>query len=463
MSECKSVLFVSPNNQTLDSIAFYLRPEGFHVVRANSETEVGEQLSEASDIDAAIVDLASLGDAGLSIIELISVMTGGSPIMALVLQADLNSAMEALKRGAYDYVLEPTEPEEIILTLRRLMKMDLRQNILRARQHGWSREAGLSGIIAKSLLMRERFQRLGLLARTEAPLILAGDDGVGKEFIARSIHFLSFRRFQPFVRVRCLNKSAEDMSFELFGSTQAKAEPKAHERVGAIARAHGGTLFLDEVTAVPEKVQEQIVAFFAAQESETAFGDVDLIPDVRLISATEENIERCLKANLFAKEFWQRVCGGIVKVPNLKERLDDLPEMARSFVDYYARENSKAIEGISREAVEALMDHTWPGNIRELRNIIERAVVISQNPEIKLDDLLVFQANTKPMERGLQFDLKSMHLEDVEQFIISRVLHQTRGNVSRSAGALGISRGTLYNKIKKYGLEHLVKRFIEVS
>ncbi len=463
MHECKSILFVSPNNQTLDTIAFYLRSEGLQVVHANNEVEVGERLCVASDIDAAIVDLASLGEAGLSIIELISGRTGAGPIMALVLQADLNTAMEALKRGAYDYILEPTEPEEIILSLRRLLKMDLRQNILRARQHGWSREAGLSGIVAKSLLMRERLQRLGILARTEAPLILAGDDGVGKEYIARAIHFLSFRRFQPFVRVRCLNKSAEELRLDLFGSGQVKALPMTQVRIGAIARAHGGTLFLDEVAAIPASVQQQVADFFADRERETAFADDTLAPNVRLVSATEESLERCLKSNLFSKEFWSKVCGGIVKVPNLKERLDDLPEMARSFVSYYARENSKAIEGISPEAVEALMDHTWPGNIRELRNIIERAVVISQSPEIKLDDLMVFQANGKSSEHSLQLDLKSMHLDDVEQFIISRVLRQSRGNVSRSANALGISRGTLYNKIKKYGLEHLVKRFIEVS
>ena len=463
MSERRNILFVSPNNQTLDSIGFYLRPEGLQVVRAYSEQEVEKRLHEAPTVDAAIVDLASLGEAGLSIIELISARTEGGPIMALALQADLNTVIEALKRGAYDYVLEPTEPEEVILALRRLMKMDLRQSILRARQHGWSREAGLSGIVAKSLLMRERLQRLGLLARTEAPLILAGDDGVGKEYIARAIHFLSFRRFQPFVRVRCLNKSNEDLSFELFGSSAEEPSPTLQARIGAVARAHGGTLFLDEVAAIPEKVQQQIVTFFANRERETAFGDDTLTPNIRLISATEESLERCLKTNLFSKEFWKKICGGIVKVPNLKERLEDLPDMARSFVDYYARENSKAIEGISPEAVEALMDHAWPGNIRELRNIIERAVVIAQNPEIKLDDLLVFHANTKSPEQGLQLDLKSMHLEDVEEFIISRVLRQTRGNVSRSANALGISRGTLYNKIKKYALEHLVKRFIEVS
>jgi DNA-binding NtrC family response regulator len=463
MSERQGVLLVSANSQTLDSIGFCLRPEGFKVTYAQNATEVDYYLSGFEAFNAAIVDLASLGEIDLSVIEFISVRSKGCPIIALVRQADLLNAIEALKKGAYDYILEPTEPEEIVLALRRLTKANLRQNILRARQHGWSREEGLSGIIDNSLLMRERLQRLGLLARTEAALILVGDDGVGKEYLARAVHFLSFRRFQPFVRVRCRNKSADELLFELFGSCKSNAPDLPRESFGAIARADGGSLFLDEVAAMPEKVQQRIIDFLGESERSSGFGDDVLMPNIRLISATEESLEQIQKSGMHSKEFWNRVCGGIINVPNLQERIEELPEMARSFVQYFAQENSKTIEGISEEAIEALMEHSWPGNIRELRNIIERAVVKARDTEIKLEDLLVFKVDSLRSKTSIHLDLKSVHLNDVEEFIISKVLRQSRGNVSRSADALGISRGTLYNKMKKYGLENLVKRFIEIS
>lgn len=452
-----SVLLVSSSEETLNSVGYLLQQQNMKIVRASSEEEVSFCLDRSLIFDAAIVDLSVRSDDWLSVVDIVSSALREKPIIIFVAQADIKAAMNGIKNGAYDYLMEPIEPDEIILSLRRALNVDFRFNVMRAKQHKWSRESHLTPITSESAIMKEALQRLGILARTEANLVIKGPAGVRKEEWARTAHFLSSRRFQPFIKVKCRNKSVDELMHELF---YVNRDVKLRDQDGGnsvLVSANGGTIFFDDVTALPTLVQYKLIDLVEESERLVGFGGDTTLPNVRFMTAIENNAQTFIQDNQLLQPFWEMICGSVVEIPHLAERAEDIPAMAAELVALFAQRLNKTLEGLSKEALEMLQKYNWPGNDRELFHILEHAASVANDKLIQPEDLSI--AEKEKADNGyFQLQLHSFQLEHVEEELINQVLHYTGGNMSRTANTLGISRGTLYNKMRKYGIEEKFKK-----
>src|SRR3990172_1120387 len=278
----KNFLLVSPKQNRLDHIGNLLRENGFKVVRAGSESEVIFCLNRIASIDAVVVDVTFTSESWPAFIEFISIYTGGKPLLCLISQADLKTASSVLKKGAYDYLLEPADDEELVDACQKVADSNFAAEIARARSNNWSREQEIFLYLPKSKVMRQRFQQLGILARTEANLVLQGSAGVLKENFARLCHFLSPRRFAPFITVQCRQKNFQTLFAEIFGVDDDR-QVAASPRTGAIERAHGGTIFLDEPDELPVNIQYKLVDFIEEVERSGVAGGRKEITDVRFL------------------------------------------------------------------------------------------------------------------------------------------------------------------------------------
>ena len=454
MQKLDSILVVSPNEQTLSSIGYSLQDNDYRIVRAGGEAEVHFCLEKAESIDAAIIDLASVGEAWLSLVSLISYRIGGKPILVLMGQADIKTTVTALKRGAYDFLLEPIEIDEIVHSLNRILDTDFKENIVRARQNGWNREQDLYLFSAESIAMREKLQQLGLMARTELPIVISGDKGVGKENLARIAHFLSAGRFQPFVKIQGQNNNEEHSFAEPFHAENGMF----YRGLNTVANAKGGTLFFEEITSLPLQSQYELMDFIDEFEAKYQSLSCKNKSSIRLVSATVRNGQSSLDKSKFNPDFWERISGGIIEIPTLAERNSDIPEMVKEWLKKMPLAKSKGIRDISAQALEVIMNYSWPGNDDELEHVMEHATAVCIGKDIQADDLPVLENRSTLKSLSFNLQLHSFQLDHVEEKLINQVLGQTRGNISKSAMRLGISRGTLYNKIRKYGLEEMLTR-----
>jgi len=452
-----SVLLVSPNEQTLNAVGSLLHQHDIKVVRASSDVETIFCLRRSILFDAAIVDLSVKGQEWAPVVDMISSALREKPVIVFVPQADIKTAVTAIKSGAYDYLLEPIDLDEIIVSLRRALSAKVQYNVLRAKQNQWSRESDVIIMSSQSPLMKEALQRLGILSRTEASLVIKGPRGVGKESWARTAHFLSSRRFQPFIKVECPNKTADELLVEIFGSIKESKCENRLRGLSVLSSANGGTIFFDDITALPMRVQYKLIDFIEETERLISYGGGTNLPNVRFMTSIETNAKTFLENNEILRSFWEKICGGIVEVPALANRAEDIPMIVDAFVSIFSQRLKKDLKGVPEEVVEVLQTYHWPGNDRELYHIIEHAAALAKDGKISLNDLpLPKEQLAKSMYFQLQ--LRSFELDHVEEELINQVLRFTGGNMSRTASTLGISRGTLYNKLKKYGIEEKSKR-----
>ena len=453
----KNFLLVSPKQNRLDHIGNLLRENGFKVVRAGSESEVIFCLNRIASIDAVVVDVTFTSESWPAFIEFISIYTGGKPLLCLISQADLKTAASVLKKGAYDYLLEPADDEELVDACQKVADSNFAAEIARARSNNWSREQEIFLYLPKSKVMRQRFQQLGILARTEANLVLQGSAGVLKENFARLCHFLSPRRFAPFITVQCRQKNFQTLFAEIFGVDDDR-QVAASPRTGAIERAHGGTIFLDEPDELPVNIQYKLVDFIEELERSVVAGGRKEIPDVRFICGAKSPVDEFSKATSLQTGLWGKMATAIVHFPALSERKDDIETMTMEWIDFKSFYNHKAIDGLSKDALNVLANYSWPGNDEELEQIVEKTLAATDHAVIQPSDLPEFDDRHYLDRKEFHLRLNSFLLDHVEEKLISRVLVHSGGNISRSATTLGISRGTLYNKIRKYGLEEMLEK-----
>jgi two-component system response regulator AtoC len=453
----KNLLLVSPNQNRLDYIGNLLRENGFKVVRAGSESEVIFCLSRITSIDAAVLDVTSASESWPAFIEFVSIYTGGKPMLCLVGQSDLKTAVSVLKKGAYDYLLEPADDEEVVEACQHVVGGNFAVKIARARSNNWSREREMFLYLPKSKVMRQRFQQLGILARTEANLVLQGPKGVLKENFARVAHFLSPRRFAPFITVQCRRKNFQTLFADIFG-VENDSQVAAAQKPGAIQRAQGGTIFLDEPDDLPVNIQYKLVDFVEEMEKSLTVGRNEEIVDVRFICGAESAVDQSPDARPLQTVFWEKMATGIVHLPDLRERKDDIETMIMEWIDLKSFYNNKRIDGLSNEALDMLTNYSWPGNDEELEQIIEKTLLATDHAIIQLSDLPEFDDRYYFDRKEFHLKLNSFLLDHVEERLISRVLAHSGGNISRSATTLGISRGTLYNKIRRYGLDEMLEK-----
>jgi two-component system, NtrC family, response regulator HydG len=358
----------------------------------------------------------------------------------------VDTAVEALKLGAFDYVTKPVDPDELSNLVRNALRQkDLAEENVRLKET--VSEMGLSSpIVGESPGMRRILEIIPTVAETDSTVVVLGESGTGKELIARAIHAQSKRRFAPLVAVNCGSIPETLLGSELFGHEKGAFTGAQYRRKGKIELAHGGTLFLDEIGDITPKMQIDLLRVLESRRFTRLGGNQEIHSDFRLVCATNKNLEELVAVGDFREDFYYRIKVFSIELPPLRERRDDILPLARHFVAKYARAMGKAEKAISPEAKELLEGHRWAGNVRELENAIERAMVIGREPELLPEDLPFRAHATGPGPDKLS-------LEAMEKEHIQRVLREMEGNVSRSAKALGIDRATLYSKIRKYGID----------
>ena len=439
------ILVVDDDLIVRDSMGNWLKEEGYLVETIDNGFDAIEKI-KIDNYDLAVVDIKMPGMDGIELLKLSKEIYPDLPILVMTAYASVDTAVQAMKDGAFDYIVKPFDPENVSQVIERAVryKMLEKENILLKRE--LEKKYGFDEIIGKSKKMEEIFELIKTVADSEAVVLIRGESGTGKELIARAIHANSKRKYGPLVALSCGALPESLLESELFGYEKGAFTGAEYSRKGRIEMANGGTLFLDEIGDISPKTQVDLLRVLQEKVIYRLGSTKSIKVDIRIISATHRKLEEFVKEGIFREDLYYRLNVVTVYVPPLRERKEDIPLLANHFLHKFTIANSKKIEGISGDAMEILIDYDWPGNIRELENVIERGVVVCKANEITPSDLT--EITKKIVE-----EKKPRSLDQSEKLHISKVLNDNNWNISRSAKELGIDRVTLYNKIKKYKIE----------
>ncbi|RPJ62798.1 MAG: sigma-54-dependent Fis family transcriptional regulator, partial [Acidobacteria bacterium] len=361
--------------------------------------------------------------------------------------ATVDSAVAAMKIGAYDYLVKPFDPEELSLMIQKIVTQQalVRENVLLRKV--LKRDYHFRDLISKSPAMQAVFDLARTAARSNSTILVLGESGTGKELLARAVHAESPRNHAPFVAVSCAALTETLLESELFGHEKGAFTGAAVRRKGKFEMAQGGTLFLDEIGDISSKLQLDLLRVLEDRHFSRVGGNESIPVDVRIIAATNRDLPKAVADGSFREDLYYRLNVIPVHLPPLRERLEDLPLLVEHFLEQLGAEMNRRVDEVSTEAMALLMSHTWPGNVRELRNVLERAVVVASGQVIEAADLGLRRSAGDALDPGA-----TASLDDVEKHHIARVLQDSGGNISLAARTLGIDRATLYNKMRKYQL-----------
>lgn len=426
--------------------------------KAGYEVHLAENGQEAIEKAKALKPGVILMDIRMPVLdgmEAFEVIHGDQPQIAIILMTahgTVDTAVEAMRRGAFDYLVKPSNVTEVRLLLERAFRMQrLSEEVLTLRSEVQDKYQ-MSNIIGKSAIMQQVYKTVGRVAQTQATVLVSGESGSGKELIAKTIHNNSLRRNGPFIKVNCGALPEGLMESEMFGYEKGAFTGAIARKLGRFELAHGGTLFLDEVGELPPPLQVKLLRVLQEREFERVGGTETIHVDIRLIAATNRDFGDWVKRGLFREDLFYRLNVVPIHVPPLRERPEDIPLFIDFFVRRFAHESHLPIPYVMPEAVETLMRYSWPGNVRELANVLERAVIMS-NGIISSEDFpgLLPKTQTGKVLIPETGTLKEI-LHQVEKQIIVRALKEQHGNRVRTAQALDISRRALLYKIEEYGL-----------
>ena len=443
-SERPSILVVDDEFSIRDSLYNWFRKDGYEVRAVESAAEALEILQD-QHVDVAVVDIKMPGMDGMELQEHIQRLDPRIAVIIITAYATADTAVRALKNGAFDYVTKPVDPDELShLVQRALEQRRLTEENVQLRET-IDELVAVDTIVGESPAVRKVMELIQHVAQTDATVLVVGESGTGKELIARAIHANSRRRYLPIVAVNCGAVPENLLGSELFGHEKGAFTGADQRRRGKIEMADGGTLFLDEVGAISSKMQIELLRVLETKEFTRIGGSKPVRVDFRVVCATNENLEKAVEEGRFREDFYYRINVFTIEAPPLRARHTDIPLLARYFLQRFAQQMDKRITEISPEAMKLLNEYDWPGNVRELSNAIERAMVVGRPPAIRPDDLPVHTSQGGRARGGDS-------LVQVEKRHIADVLKRTDWNITRAAKILKVDRVTVYNKIKKYGL-----------
>ncbi len=366
-------------------------------------------------------------------------------IVILTAYASVETAVEALKAGAYDYVTKPVDPDDLSNLVRNILRQkELAEENIRLKEKV-SELAPVTAIVGDSPKMKRVLELIRTVAESDSTVVILGESGTGKELIARAIHAQSKRRFFPIVAVNSGSIPETLLESELFGHEKGAFTGAQYRRKGKIELADGGTLFLDEIGDIAPKMQIDLLRVIESKKFTRLGGNQEITSDFRLVCATNRDLQKLVEDGSFREDLFYRINVFSIYIPPLRERREDVMPLARHFIEKYARAMGKPAKQVTPEAEALMLGYRWPGNVRELENAIERAMVIGKREVIGPEELpLAVEANAaQPSD---------MSLSAVERAHIESVLEEVEGNITQAAKVLGIDRGTLYNKLKRYGI-----------
>ncbi|MBW2147634.1 MAG: sigma-54-dependent Fis family transcriptional regulator [Deltaproteobacteria bacterium] len=431
------------------SLQAWLEEDGFNVTTARDGIEA-LRLIEEEQFDAAMVDLKMPGIDGIQVLEEIKKHQSSLPVLIMTAYASVDTAVTAMKKGAYDYITKPFNPEEITMTLHKLISHQdlIKENIYLRLQ--LKKQYEHHNVIAKSHKMKSILDLVDIIANSRSTILIQGESGTGKELIARAIHYSSGRQSMPFVTVACTALVDTLLEDELFGHEKGAYTDARETKKGKFEMADGGTLLLDEIGDISPRMQAALLRVLQEREFTRVGGNQFLKVDVRVLATTNKDIVQAVEEKTFREDLYYRLNVINIQVPPLRERMEDIPLLMEHFIDKYNIENNKKVEGISEPALQVLMNYRWPGNVRELEHVIERAVIVNQSGLILPSDL---PPELIAKQEHLEETGPELSLQEMEKQHISRVLEHNDWNIQRSAAILQIDRSTLYSKIKRYQLQ----------
>ncbi|MBI2461302.1 MAG: sigma-54-dependent Fis family transcriptional regulator [Candidatus Rokubacteria bacterium] len=431
-----------------DLLAEVLAKEGYEVRVAAGGRECVE-LAGLVPVDLALVDLRMPDLDGLEVLRQLQALRPQVPVLILTAFATIETAIEAIRAGAYDYLSKPFRMEEIRLVVRRVLEQRrLLEENLRFRQELRERYR-FENIVGLSPQMVEVYRLVARAAVTDATVLIQGETGTGKELIARAIHYGSSRADRPFVPVDCTALPEALFESELFGHERGAFTGAVTTKRGLFEAAHGGTIFLDEVGDLPLALQAKLLRVLQERQIRRVGGGETIPVDVRVLAATNRDLKRRVEAEEFREDLYYRLSVVTMQIPPLRERRQDIPLLAHHFLERLAREPNAPPRGIAPAAVERLMVHDWPGNVRELENVIARAATLSSAPVLTPENLVI---ESVPLaSRGPALPAEGMTLEAVKRWYVTKVLREVGGNKQRAAEILGVDRRTLYRLLARGG------------
>ncbi|KAA3616710.1 MAG: sigma-54-dependent Fis family transcriptional regulator [Calditrichaeota bacterium] len=450
-----TILVVDDESAQLDSLAGFLIKQKYEVLKA-SDPKHAVVLARENLVDIVLTDYKMPGMTGVELLGEIKKINPEIDVVLMTAFGSIESATEAMKLGAFDYLTKPIDLQELLLIIRKAVerKMLIREN--KQLREQLETRFRFDGIISQSSAMENVLNLAGRVAPSTASVLINGDTGTGKELIARAIHFASPRKEMPFIAVNCAALPENLLESELFGHEKGAFTGADRQRKGRFELAEGGTLFIDEIGEIPPNVQVKLLRVLQEKTFERIGGTDTIQADIRLVAATNRDLEKMAKTGEFRDDLYYRLNVVSIRIPPLRDRREDIPPLINSFIKRFADENGKSVTGMSREALDVLIKYHFPGNVRELENIVQQAVVLSRGEILTSDDLPLHVHHSHPDGDGAGDFTQGSFTERVEAFelsLIKQALRQTAGVQTRAADLLGMSERHLRYKLKKYGMK----------
>jgi len=446
------ILVVDDEEIIRDSLFYILDKEGYTVDKAENGKIAYDKMI-ANHFDLVISDIEMPLMKGTELLEKIKTLNVQTSVIIITAFGSLDTAISALRNGASDYILKPVEFDELLIKTKRLFEMRdllLENRVLREEIH---RKYDFENIIGKGSRIKKVYEMIEAVAETDTTVLISGNSGTGKELVARALHYKSHRKNKPFVAVNCGAISENLIESELFGHKKGAFTGAISDKDGYMKAANGGTLFLDEISEMPPQLQVKLLRAIQEKEYTPVGTTVSLSVNTRFIATTNRNLEEEVKNGRFREDLYYRINVVDIHLPSLKEREEDIPLLADHFLNKYRKELNKNIKGFENDAMRALLNHEWKGEIRELENVIERAVIFCKGDMITLQEL---PPTFKPKMDETDFSFNGSLDDSVRKFerdFILRALENNENNKEKTADALKVGLSTLYRKLKELDIK----------
>jgi two-component system, NtrC family, response regulator AtoC len=451
------ILIIEDDTASREALLLLLSRSGYQVMGAESG-EMAHKLMEKNQFSAIVTDLFLPGESGIDILKKVKKTSPDTHVVLITGNASAETAVEAMKEGAFDYITKPINFEKLkIILAKALEKSRLMAENLYLRQQLQGKYK-FENMIGKSLAMQNLFSRMEKVVNTDSTILILGESGTGKELVAKALHFNGPRKEKPFIAINCGAIPAELLESELFGHVKGAFTGAVVDKAGKFELANQGTVFLDEIGTMPFHLQTKLLRVLQEQEIERVGGSKKIKLNVRVISATNSDLEELVKNGNFREDLFYRLNVIPVNIPPLRDRCEDIALLARHFLVKNCRELNILLMSLSQKALEAMENYSWPGNVREMENVIERSVTLSEGDTIELEDLPVQISKSVPVKSNDVFDLPKItgqgidleaFLGQIEMNMIKEAMEMTGGVKARAAVLLGIKRTTLVEKLKR--------------
>ena len=446
MSISEKILVVD-DDPTFQTITRSLLQDNGYDVEVAASAETAEEVLREHEYDLILTDLVMAGKNGLAFLNFVKSWTPETPVVMITGFASVNSAVEAMKAGAEDYLTKPCSSDELLLKIKRVIEKKRNYQELHRLREELAEKYTFGNIIGKSANMQAVFKLIARVSETDAAVLIQGETGTGKELVAKAIHYNSPRRDKPFISINCAALTETLLESELFGHERGAFTGAIKQKPGRFELAHQGTLFLDEVADIPPATQAKLLRVLQEKEFERVGGTATIKVDIRVLSATNKNLQDTIRAGAFREDLYYRLNVMPIMLSPLRNRVEDIPLLAQHFMQKYAQRFKKAVHELTSPALEILLRYNWPGNVRELENVMERAVIICSDSKVT-PECLVYLDQGKDVDLLKKAFQKQLTEAELTKLYARMIFHEQKANKKNTCKILGINFRTLQSRLQ---------------